>query len=227
MKISRLLLILFFAFGLSSVTAVFAYQPIFNEEGSPSIEEAFQIEEPELSSIIFGTLKSSNRIDYYRIDVPVGKTLWFQLFTPATCEGFKPEMVLIGPDIIANKTAVNLEIPKGMKARTFTEQQWGTYFDRTDPTLYQAGPAFQHVAQSTTYYIAVYHPDNQAGTYLLSMSGREATVEESEWRTQKDTFNACLEGIVQRVNTLKKLKTYVEPLAGELARFEFYNETVN
>ena len=227
MKIPRLLLILVFVFSISSVTAVFAYQPIFNEKGSPSIDEAFLIEEPELSSIIFGTLKSSNRIDYYRIDVPVGKTLWFQLFTPATCEGFKPEMVLIGSDIVANKTVVNLEIPKGMEARTFTEQQWGTYFDRTDPTLYQAGPAFQHTAQSTTYYIAVYHPENQAGTYLLSMSGLEATVEESEWRAQKDTFNACLEGIVQRINTLKKLKTYVEPLAGDLARDNSSIETVN
>lgn len=173
------------------ITTASAHQPTFNTNGSPTPESAFVIEDIDLSLAIYGSLPKSGTVDFYRLDVPTGHVLDFQLFVPFACEEYRPQMALIGPDVAGSSAPLKLKLPPGMGVAAVALEQWGTFFEPFDPSFYFAGPSIRHVAQGGTYFIAVYSTQDQPGVYLLGISGREEFSAGENWREQKSAYDRC------------------------------------
>lgn len=193
MKIWRLL---WFTFSMAAVwwlglMTAFAHVPTFNSEGSPTPEEAFIIEDIDLSLALFGDLQEAGSVDFYRLDVPEGHVMEFQLFVPVACDTFRPQMALAGADVIGSATALELELPAEMGVDAVSRDHWGMFFEPFDPSFYFAGPSIRHVARGGTYFVAVYSTQDQPGAYLLSMSGREEFSAGEGWRGEKSAYDSC------------------------------------
>jgi hypothetical protein len=169
----------------------YAHTPTFNQQGSPSPEQAFVIDDVGLSLALFGTLREYGAADYYRLDVPDGHSLDFNLFVPMACEDFRPEIALIGPEVAGNSAAVDLEIPPDMNISAVAREQWGSFFEPFDPAFYFRGPGIRHIADGGTYYIVVYSTQDEPGNYMLGMSGREEFSAGDNWREQKSEYDRC------------------------------------
>jgi hypothetical protein len=168
-----------------------AHQPTFNSNGSPTLERAFVIEDIGLSLALYGSLQEAGSVDFYRLNVPAGHKLDFQLFVPVACETFRPQMALIGPEVSGTPAPLEQELPSGMGVEAVALDEWGTFFEPFDPSFYFAGPNIRHVAQGGTYFIAVYSTQDRPGAYLLGMSGREDFSAGDNWREQKSTYDRC------------------------------------
>ncbi len=182
---------------LLMTTAVVAHQPRYNNQGSPSPDDPFVIETIDVSLAIYGALTPDAAIDYYRIDVPAGHRLDFQVFVPQACgDALRPSIALLGADVPAGLiglTAVPdfFQMVEGtaVRAATLPADQWGSFFEPFSGTTYFSGPEVTHAAQGGTYHVAVFNPDGGTGTYLLSMAGREAF--DRETREQDADYEAC------------------------------------
>lgn len=176
---------------LLAAGAVAAHQPTFNRQGSPSPEEAFVIDDVGLSLAIYGALQQAGAADYYRLEVPAGHRLDFQLFVPAACEGYRPQMALLGPEVDGQPPPIDLAVPDGLGVAAVAREEWGTFFEPFDPAFYAAGPTIDHQAAGGTYYVAVYNVADQAGAYLLGMAGREEFSGGDGWRSEKARYDRC------------------------------------
>lgn len=182
---------------LLTATAALAHQPRYNNQGSPSPDDPFVIETIDVSLAIYGALTPDAVIDYYRIDVPTGHRLNFQVFVPQACsDALRPSIALLGADVEAGFIGLTA-VPDffqpvagtAVRAATLPAEQWGSFFEPFSGTTYFSGPELTHTAQGGTYYVAVFNTDGGTGTYLLSMAGREAF--DREMRVQDADYEAC------------------------------------
>lgn len=190
---------LFVSVGLSilllNTAAVLAHQPFFNDAGSPTPEQAWVIEDVGLSAAIFGALRSAEGIDYYRLDVPAGYELDLQLFVPRACgAGFRPQLALAGDDVDDDRSSLpgQFVLPGLTGVKLYTRDEWGTFFEPFDPSVYAAGPEIQHTsAAGGTYYVVVFDQAGNKGSYMLGMGGREEFSGGEEWRSRKAAYDRC------------------------------------
>lgn len=170
-----------------------AHSPIFNDAGSPTLADAFVIEEIEVSKAVLGAIRKAESIDYYRFDIPEGEVLSVSLFVPLACEGFYPQISLIGPGVEANATSIPLDAPPGLTPREFRlpAEEWGTYFEPFDPAFYHAGPKISIRGHSESQFLAIYSAENAVGAYMLGTSGAERWQPAENWRERKAAYDQC------------------------------------
>jgi len=189
--LSALLALLIGASFTTGLRTAFAHQPEFNSYGSPTPDSAFIIEDIDLSLALFGALQDEQSIDYYRLDVPPGHELEFQLFVPFACETFRPRLAFIGPDVSGPPVPQALGLPPDLYVETQYLNQLGTYFETFDSSYYFVGPTINQIARGGTYYIAVYSTQDRPGTYMLSMGGGEEFSASDAWWDQKTSYDNC------------------------------------
>lgn len=170
-----------------------AHSPIFNDAGSPTLADAFEIEEIEVSKAVMGAIRKAKSVDYYRFEVPDGEVLSISLFVLLACEGFYPQISLIGRDAQLNASSIPLDVPVGLTPREFRlpAEEWGTYFEPFDPAFYHAGPKFSIRGRGETQFLAVYSAEKTVGAYMLGTSGAERWQPAENWRERKAAYDQC------------------------------------
>ncbi len=186
------------AFALMALSLVMpgsarAHSPIFNDLGSPSLSEAFRVEDIEVSKAILGAIRQPGAIDYYRFDLPEGELLEVSVFVPVACEAFFPQVALIGTFDNSTSTALSLEIPTGYQVKEFNSpaSEWGTYFEPFDPAFYHEGPKVTVRGDERPLYLAIYNSENTRGAYMLGTSGAERWQPAENWRDRKASYDQC------------------------------------
>jgi len=184
---------LLLAVALIMPAAASAHSPIFNDEGSLSLSKAFIIEDPEVSKAIMGAIRKSGSVDYYQVDVPTGQELNISLYVPVACEGFYPQISIIGYGPETTNTSVSLDVPSGLTVRKFSlpANKWGTFFEPFDPAFYHAGPKISIQGNPVTQYLAIYSGEGALGAYMLGTSGAERWQPDENWRARKAAYAQC------------------------------------
>lgn len=163
-----------------------AHQPWFNEDGSPSLSEAWEIEGLNVSQAIYGALRDEGGVDYYRFDAPAGFRAEFSLLVPAVaaCDAFRPQLGLMGPGVAAVGDAGSLEVPTGAAVQVASRDEWGEFFEPFSASWSRTGPEIPVDLTAGTYYLAVFDPTGATGNYTLALSGAERGGGDPNWRAK-------------------------------------------
>lgn len=180
---------------LASAPVALAHQPGFNDTGSPSVAEAYVIEQMSVSKAIFGAIRATGTVDYYRFAVPAGFALSAKLYVPSArqCDDTRPALALIGADVAPAGDAGGLALPDGMLAAVVTAPEWGVWSGHgLAPQL--TGPTTQTTLGGGTYYLAVFDPSGATGEYDLVLGGAEAPGGASNAAARIRAWEACPNG---------------------------------
>lgn len=181
------------------VARVDAHRPWFNLEGSPNVEQPYELTDLDVSQVVYAGLATKGRVDYYRMTVGPGFGADVQLVVPAVeaCNAFRPSMVIIGPGL-PNDDAVpkGVELPRvengtAMGAVVVDADEWGTFFEPFTQTTYATSERFFRVLDGGDYVIAVIEPDGDAGTYGLALGGSENFGGDPAFLAKIGPVNAC------------------------------------
>jgi hypothetical protein len=176
------------SFSLSLITLFFlsfalAHQPYWNE-GSPTPEQAFVIENITVSKAIFGTLQAGE-VAYFKIDATENFMLDSSLFVGEGCsETFTPSLYLLSPNKSGEAT---FAVPEGYGALS-GEGDWKPF--NTHGLVGREGPAVNQMLFAGTYYLVV-EANEVGGFYLVSIAGSENFGGSAEGREAIPRFNAC------------------------------------
>lgn len=175
-----------FFFSLCSIlcSVAFAHQPYWNE-GSPTPEQAFNIENVAVSKALFGNLGAGD-VDYFRLEVADNFNLDSSLFVGGGCsETFNPRLYLLSPNKNAN--AVTFVLPKGY-GTTLAEGDWKPYSGHG--LTGREGPGIRETLSAGIYYLVV-QSNEAGGFYLLSLGGSENFGAGPGGREAIPRFNIC------------------------------------
>lgn len=160
-----------------------AHQPLWND-GSPSAENAWPIDDPLVSKAVFGRLDAPG-VAFFALDAPDGFALDAQVFAGGACvDGFRPQLWLLRPN--ATNRTPGFALPDGYGA-VRADGAWTPY--RGHGLTGRAGPELGWTLPGGRYYLVV--QADRAGTYLLSLGGREAFGGSAEGLAGIDRFNRC------------------------------------
>ena len=176
MKI-RIALTLALALAAITVVPALAHRPYF-EDKDISSDAPWQVDDPTISTAIYGTLESADDVDYYTFEGIKGQAILLELTIPQI-EGqteFAPNMALMGPGLPSD------ELPKGVirpeeagvlvipppsgPAPTFYEPFSRTsYWERQEQRI--------SLPADGRFVVAVWHPDGQLGRYTFVIGDKE------------------------------------------------------
>jgi hypothetical protein len=160
-----------------------AHQPYWNES-SPTLEQAFLIENVTVSKAIFGNLEAGE-VDYFRLELPNNFIFDSSLFVGEGCdENFQPQLYLLSPKR-AGEAA--FAMPEGYGA-ILAEGEWKPF--STHGLMGREGPRISQPLLSGTYYLVV-QANEASGFYLVSLSGSESFGGGEGGREAIPRFNAC------------------------------------
>ncbi len=163
---------------------VFAHQPYWNET-SPTLEQAFLVENITVSKALFGNLEAGD-VDYFKLEIPDGLTIDSSLFIGGGCsEEFTPQLYLLSPNTHAN--AVTFALPKGYGV-TVAQGDWKPYSGHG--LNGHKGPGVRQTLSAGTYYLVV-QSYNTSGFYLISLSGSEQSGAGPGGLEAIQRFNSC------------------------------------
>lgn len=165
-----------------------AHQPLFNP-GSPSLERAFRIAEPQVSKVITAEARANGQ-DWYVIEVVNGFRLDVALFVGAPCpKAFRPRLWLVGPGLEHRglEGRAPFGLPTGMGAINVGEG-WTDYSGHG--VVARKSPTLVRTLGAGRYYLVVEHGESR-GWYFVSLGGDEAPGGTSEGRAALARFNRC------------------------------------
>jgi hypothetical protein len=184
---TRTIIIIRYSFALTFMAflnLVLAHQPYWNE-GSPTPEQAFNIENVTVSKALFGNLEAGE-VDYFKLEVADGFNLDSSLFVGGGCsETFNPRLYLLSPN--TEVAEVTFTVPDGY-GTTLAEGEWKPYSGHG--LNGREGPSIRETLSVGTYYLVV-QSDEETGFYLLSLGGSEAFGGGEGGREAIPRFNAC------------------------------------
>ena len=164
-----------------------AHQPLWNN-GSPTLQEAFRVTEPEVSKAIFGRLKAGE-LAYFKLDVADNFKLDASLFVGGNChKAFQPEFWLLTTDPSTDLSKVAPPFPpEGFSARRIPGV-WRSY--QGHGLAGREGPEVLETLRAGVVYLVVVASEVE-GYYLVSLGGREAFGGSAEGREAIPSFNYC------------------------------------
>jgi hypothetical protein len=177
MRYSILFLMLFFS------SPALAHQPYWNE-GSPTLEEAFNIENATVSKALFGNLEAGE-VDYFKLELPDNFIFDSSLFVGEACsKDFQPQLYLLS----SKRTGeAPFAVPEGYGA-LLGVGDWQPF--STHGLVGREGPHLNQLLVSGTYYLVV-QANEANGFYLVSLSGSESFGGSEDGREAIPRFNAC------------------------------------
>ena len=160
-----------------------AHQPLYNP-GSPSLEAAYRIEDPDVSKVVTGQL-GSGEAAYHLLELTETTRVSGTLFMGNGCEAaFSPKLWLVGYDALG---AAPFTVPGGTGASAF-EGDWESYNGHGVRGF--RGPSFTIMLEPGSHYLVV-HSSEGEGYYMLSLAGHEVPGGTSEGRQAIRRFNRC------------------------------------
>jgi len=180
--------VLIINFFLASIC--FAHHPVFEKRDTNGFLDALVIPNPKISYLIYANLNSSDDIDFFRFDVNEPMKIYVDILVPYSegYENFYPAYAILGPGLppVDETIRTNLPfkippnygavviIPKPLQSRPVIGPRPPS-LKKTFWNMYYAGiPAFeQQINKPGSYYIVVWHPKGEIGTYQISFGKKE------------------------------------------------------
>lgn len=182
-RFAALLLVLF-----TGTTAAVAHQPFIEKDAavkaSNSVEELYAratpIPDPTVASqSLYGRLSSPTEIDLYTFTAAQNATLPVEALVPVNPanQNFRPAVLLIGEDIPAvENTELPLPLPSGYGAKVIAPPagERPIFFEKYSvERLYHGREAQWNLAEGKQYFVALYEPGHQVGSYALGLGTTE------------------------------------------------------
>ena len=144
---------------LAFFSHAYAHQPRLVLHSQSSFDEAYIIEEPEISKAFYGELKGS--ADYYLINSDRAFSLYINI---------------LAPDISGARTDFQVEVLDDRGSVLFSLQdmaQWASFFEPYAGDQYFSGPELNKDLGSGIYYVKVFNSDS-SGKYALAVGAVES-----------------------------------------------------
>lgn len=174
-KLPITLLVLIAMLGL--VQSASAHRPWFNLAGTDRPEDAWVLEDIDVSQVVYGQLEQAGRIDYYLLSAPADFVADLQIVVPdvPACASFRPILIVQGPGIeeVGIVPAISGTPVVATPAAVLANETWGTFFEPFTLTTYATSPRFTETLTGGEYLIAVVEPEGDIGTYGLALGGSE------------------------------------------------------
>jgi hypothetical protein len=144
-----------------------------------SLETAQTIPDPAVSWVLYLEMRRPGQVDYFKFWGRAGAVVPIQLGVPKTpaLQHFRPVAVVIGPGVQGMRATDSVMMPPGSGAATlrFASPRPETYYERFTRTTSWVTPWYRTpLAESGTYYVAVYDPAGGTGKYFLAVGEKEA-----------------------------------------------------
>ena len=171
---------------VATVAIAGAHQPWFNLQGSPDPAAPYQLNDLDISQVVYGGLADEGRVDWYAFTIEDPWQSDFGIVVPdiELCASFRPNLVLIGPGVASEG-----ELPDGLTLPSAAAtpgvlvaslETWGEFYEPYSQTLYATGPDLAVDLAPGDYLLAVVEPDGDPGTYGLTLGGAEIRGGESD-----------------------------------------------
>lgn len=203
-RLFSVLLALLIGAALVVARPVDAHQPHFNVNGTPDPTHPYVLKHLDISQVVYGTLGTPGRVDFYQMTVPDGFAADVQIVVPAVpaCARFRPVLAVSGRGLASAATPVPTAtpVPNGPALATpnvagswsvLQSNHWGTFFEPFTRTTYATGPHLTGKLVGGTYLLAVYDPSNRIGTYGLSLGGSEKPGGDADFLARIGPINHC------------------------------------
>lgn len=166
---------------------VLAHQPFWNP-GSSRMDEAYRIENPDISQAVFGRLNGGERA-FFLLEEEREFLLRASLFVGGGCqEAFRPRFWLVSEYLPDGKEGLSF-LPQGMKAQEI-RGEWRPF--RGHGLSAVKGPEIVQRLPGGRFYLVVEAPE-VGGWYLVSLNGREVPGGSPEGWQAIPRFNRCRE----------------------------------
>ncbi len=156
-----------------------AHQPVC-EFADLSARAPWRVPDATISYAYFGNLYPRGDVDYFRFQAERGQSVLLSLSIPAIPDQavFSPVMAVYGPGITSGadmQLPDSLEIPEGQGAMMIPlgaePVYWFEPFSRK--YFWNWDDYFFKAPQSSTYTVALWHPDDEIGRYAFVIGQRE------------------------------------------------------
>jgi len=164
-----------------SWSEVFAHQGILEEKDTTGFDNAIELEKPGVSYAVYAGLKFSGDVDYIKFTIQGPQRVKIGILVPHA-EEFKdyyPVYALVGPGLEAPPAGLPFELPEGhgaivVKSGPVSERP--EFFEPFSFTRYYRGieELELDVKAPGSYYVVVWHPEDEYGDYLVSYGGSES-----------------------------------------------------
>src|SRR5215813_12412640 len=169
---------------LASTPFAYAHQPIIEKDASVkpanSVEElyaqAVAISDPTLASqVVYGRLASPTEIDLYTFTPARNESIPIEAMVPVNPanQNFRPAVFIVGEDVVSqNNVEFPLPLPEGYGARVIAPPAGGRAIFTEEfsiERLYHGTEEKLKVTASKPYYVAIYEPGHQVGSYALGL----------------------------------------------------------
>jgi hypothetical protein len=152
-----------------------AHVPLFEDQDTTGFDNALKVTKVKGSNAIYARLESPEDIDFYSVEVKEPMRFYANVIVPLSrgYEDFYPVFAVLGPGLPGPESRVPFELPEGYGAvvvRAEPVNERPTFHEPASRTDYYRGiPAFdRQVTQAGTYYIVVWHPECNSGSYVVS-----------------------------------------------------------
>lgn len=153
---------------------VTAATAIFEKNSNGDLLKAQELAKPEEAKSIYGQIKEPGEVDFYTFTVKKDVTLPIVLWLPKRDKKiFKPNLALIGPNFIKNKTPLFFSIPEGdypIILEPNKDWEKTLFYDKATLTqYYRAIETEIDFTANKTYFLAVFEQKNQIGDYVIKI----------------------------------------------------------
>ena len=95
--------------------AAFAHRPYFSEEGNSDLSQAFEVEDPDISMVLYGELTCGADQLWLTFETGVDYSLYIQLGVPEIerLEDFRPSLALLHPSLPNVDEDLPFDVPDG------------------------------------------------------------------------------------------------------------------
>jgi hypothetical protein len=141
------------------------------------------VEDHRISWAAYGSLSTAEEVDYYRFDANTGEEIYASILIPKIkrLKGFDPDLALIGPgtgdkerDSHAPEESLDVREGEGLMLKRYSGGEDEVFFEPFTQTSYWERQELRLKAPRTgTYYLAVFHPDDRTGKYVLAIGEKE------------------------------------------------------
>ncbi|MBN2380354.1 hypothetical protein JXM67_11200 [candidate division WOR-3 bacterium] len=154
-----------------------AHKPLSNPPGTSDFSGAIEIEEPDVSYVVYHEVTEERPRVWLRLEAEAGYNLYVSLGVPVIdrLTDYHPAVAVIGPGLPDKE--FDFQIPHDMGAVVFTTDDideprfFHEPFTGTDSWIYVE--EWLTLPETGTYYVVAYHPENTPGKLWVAPGTKE------------------------------------------------------
>jgi len=161
-------------------TGLEAHNPLVFKGDTKGFADALKIPRPAISYAIYSNLETASDVDFYSFQVNKPMLGHVTLIVPVLegYQNFYPVFAVVGPGLPDPKTDLPFALPSGYGAVVelpTRQDPRPVFFEPFSRKSYYRGIGEfkQHLTQTGTYYIVVWHPGCETGAYVVGYGDKE------------------------------------------------------